>query len=101
MVCYVVPLVVAVAVSVVWGLSRQGAKGFWLSLLLYGGSVFGVVDHVWHGELFLISSNWSADLALGGVITGAMFGAWGFTIGLAKIRPSLAQRTGILRQYKQ
>ena len=101
MVCYVVPLIMAVVLSIGWGLSKKGAQGFWLNLLLYGAAVFGVVDHLWHGELFLISSNWMTDVALGGAITGAIFGAWGLTLGITRIRPTLAHRIGIIKEYKK
>ncbi|MCP8314032.1 MAG: hypothetical protein H3Z53_06635 [archaeon] len=101
MVCYIIPLATAVVLSILWGFSKGGAQGFWLNLSLYGGAVFGVVDHLWHGELFLISPNWFADIALGATITGAIFGVWGLTLGLVKIKPSLAYRTGILRENKK
>jgi len=97
MVCYIIPLATALVLSILWGFSKKGASGFWLNLLLYGGAAFGVVDHLWHGELFLISPNWIADVALGGTITGVIFGAWGLTLGLVKIKPSLAYRTGLFK----
>ncbi len=101
MVCYIVPLATAVVLSALWGFSKKGASGFWLNLFLYGGAAFGVVDHLWHGELFLISPNWVADILLGTVITSVIFGAWGLTLGLVKMKPSLAYRTGILRESKK
>ncbi|WP_309493318.1 hypothetical protein [Candidatus Hecatella orcuttiae] len=74
MVCYIVPLAMAVLLSALWGFSKRGIQGFWLNLMLYGAAFF-VVDHLWHGELFLTSANWVADLALGGIITSVIFGA--------------------------
>ncbi len=94
MVCYIVPLATALVLSILWGFSKKGARGFWINLLLYGGGMFGIVDHLWNGELFLISPNWIIDMALGAVITGAIFGVWGLTLGLARIRPGLAYRMG-------
>lgn len=75
MVCYIIPLAMAVMLSLLWGFSKRGVQVFWLNLLLYGAAMFGVVDHLWRGELFLISANWIADMALGGAITGTVFGA--------------------------
>lgn len=65
------------------------------------GAIFDVVDHLWHDELFLISSNWIADIALGCTITGTVFEAWGLTVGLIKIKPSLAYCTRIIREYRK
>ena len=100
MVCYIVPLAMAVIFSAIWGFSKRGTQGFWLNLMLYGAAMFGVVDHVWHGELFLIS-NLVADLTLGGMITGAVFGAWGITLGISKMKPELANRMGILQTHEK
>ena len=101
MVCYIVPLALAVLVSAILGFSKKGMKGFWLNLMLYGAALFGVVDHAWHGQLFFISSNLVADITLGGAITGAIFGAWGITLGITKMKPLLAQRMGILQMPKK
>jgi len=51
--------------------------------MLYGGALFGIVDHIWHGELFLISGSLAKDLALGGVITAAIFACWGIILALS------------------
>ena len=50
-----------------------------LSMLLYGGAIFGVVDHLWNGELFLFNN--LTDLFLGLTITVSIFviaGIWMF-----------------------
>lgn len=101
MVCYIVPLAVAVITSIFWGSSEKGPSGWWLNLFLYGAALFGVVDHLWNGELLLISEQWHMDLLLGVTITATIFGGWGITLGLAKIRPSLAQRMGILSSEQE
>jgi hypothetical protein len=94
MVCYMVPLAVAMIASVVWAARRRGPAGWWLNLLLYGGAIFGLVDHLWHGELFLISGTFVMDLALGAVITAVIFAGWGISLGIARMNPELARRMG-------
>jgi hypothetical protein len=57
---------------------------FCLMLMFYGGALFGVVDHLWNQELFLISKEWLKDLTLGAVITVVIVAAWGIILSLAK-----------------
>jgi hypothetical protein len=47
-----------------------------LNLLLAGGAVFGIIDHAWNGELFLIGPDIVSDLLLGVAITAAIVGVW-------------------------
>jgi hypothetical protein len=101
MVCYIIPLATALVSTVVWRVQRRGPAGWWLNLLLYGGAIFGVVDHLWNGELFLIGENTAVDLMLGATITAVIFGSWGITFGVAKIYPEWGHRMGFLRQEKK
>jgi hypothetical protein len=95
MVCYLIPLIAAIISSVVWGAKRKGPACLWLVLLLSGSAMFGVVDHLLSGELFLISlETLHMDLFVGGVITATVFGGWGITFGILKTRPELAHRAG-------
>ena len=87
--CYAAPLVGAMVTSVTWSKTKS-VKIWWLNLMFYGGALFGVIDHWWNGELFLISENIAGDLLLGVVITGVIFIAWGATVILSKINPTLA-----------
>lgn len=48
------------------------------------------VDHLWHGELFLISESVVEDLSLGCVITATVFDGWGIILALSKASSSLA-----------
>jgi hypothetical protein len=48
-----------------------------LSLLLWGGAIALVVDHLMNGELFLLSSNLLWDLFVGIGMTVAIFVIWG------------------------
>lgn len=101
MVCYMIPLTAALISTIAWRSRRGGPAGWWLNLLLYGGAIFGVVDHLWNGELFLISGNVSMDLLLGATITLGIFGAWGITLGAARIYPEWGHRMGFLSQDKK
>ncbi len=49
---------------------KRGTHGFWLNIMFLGGALLGVIDHAWHGELFLLGPNLGMNLGLGGVITG-------------------------------
>ena len=87
MVCYVVP---AIAAIVHYGLRKsntswkKSTSHLWLSLLLAGGAIFGMVDHLWNGELFLFGENLLFDLLLGITITIALVVAWFIIIALNK-----------------
>ena len=88
--CYTIPLAASVAVSIVWGV-RKRPEVWWLNLLLWGGALFGIVDHIWYGELFIVTGSLASDLALGGVITAVVFAAWGIALALTRISPTLAR----------
>jgi hypothetical protein len=51
-------------------------KQGWLTMMLGGASVFGVIDHLWNGQLFLVGPNLGWDLMLGTTITGAVAVFW-------------------------
>ena len=94
MVCYIIPLVAAIISSIAWGSRRRGPAGWWLNLLLYGGAMFGLVDHLWNGELLLSGGAPLMDLLLGATITAVIFGGWGITLGIARAYPELGRRMG-------
>lgn len=94
MVCYTIPLVAAIISSIAWGSQRRGPAGWWLNLLLYGGAMFGLVDHLWNGELLLTGGAPLMDLLLGATITAVIFGGWGITLGIARAYPALGRRMG-------
>lgn len=87
MVCYAVPAAAAIIHGIIkrknpeW---KNNEKQRWLSLLLTGGSIFGIVDHLWNGELFLIGKNIFSDIALGFAITLSIFAVWGIYAALHK-----------------
>ena len=101
MVCYTIPLVAAIVSSVVWGAQKRSPAGWWLNLLLYGGALFGVVDHLWNGELFFIGEAPLMDLLLGVTITAVIFGGWGITFAVARAYPDLGHRMGFLEARKR
>ncbi|MEM7820366.1 MAG: hypothetical protein QW227_00265 [Candidatus Aenigmatarchaeota archaeon] len=77
MVCWVVPLMTAIICHVRRMIRHdKGARGFWLNIMLLGGALFGMIDHIWNGELFLIGTNWVMDLVLGSIITGGITVSW-------------------------
>jgi len=92
--CYAVPLAGAVLTSLVWR-RRRKAEVWWLALLFYGGALFGLVDHLWNGELFLISENTASDLFLGVVIALGIVSVWGIIISVSKFNPTLASYAGV------
>ena len=92
MVCYAVPLVGAIICSV-WrahGHEKQ-PKYLWLNLMLMGGAIFGVVDHIWNGELLLIGPNIASDLALGVVITLVIAATWAVVARTGAVVPKPAE----------
>lgn len=87
--CYAAPLIGAVVTSVAWKRTKN-VKLWWLNLMFYGGALFGVVDHLWNGELFLISENIVSDLLLGVMIVAITLIAWRITLAFSKTNPTLA-----------
>ena len=96
MVCYTVPIIAAIVHYILrrnisgW---KKSVHHLWLSLLLAGGAIFGVVDHWWNGELFLIGEEPLLDIMLGVTITGAIFVIWAVIVTLNK--------TGVHKTTKQ
>ncbi len=87
--CYAVPLAGAIVTSAVWS-RKKGVKLWWLTLMFYGGALFGVIDHFWNGELFLISENVISDLLLGAAITAVIFLFWGVMVIYSRTSPTLS-----------
>jgi len=89
MVCYIVPMAAAIA-HVVMRKNiislKEGTHQIWLSLLLAGGAIFGVVDHWWNGELFLFGENILMDIMLGIAITIAIVVIWAVILTLEKTK---------------
>lgn len=94
--CYTIPLAGAVITSVAWGKTKN-VKVWWLTLMFYGGALFGAIDHFWNGELFLISENIISDLLLGVTITAIILASWGLMVILSKVSPTLANYTDLKR----
>ncbi|MEN3013543.1 MAG: hypothetical protein ABDH23_02870 [Endomicrobiia bacterium] len=79
--CYLVPTAAAIVTTFV---KKKNQSMKWLTLMFYGGAIFGIVDHWWNGELFLVSPDWLKDMLLGVVITAAILLVWAFIVLLAK-----------------
>jgi len=80
MVCYAVPTAAAVLLHAIRGNKpswKNNQKYKSLNLLLFGGTIFGVVDHLWNGELFLVGPNILSDISLGFAITATIIVSWG------------------------
>jgi len=86
--CYIVPTIGAITTTFIWR-KKKTLRFFWLVLMFYGGSLFGITDHLWNRELFLISENWIKDLSLGIVITAVIVLTWAMILVLAKRNSSL------------
>ena len=86
--CYLGPTTAAIVTTFMWK-TKKTLRLFWLMLMFYGGALFGVIDHLWNGELFLVSKEWVKDLSLGVVITVGIILAWAGVLALAKRNPSL------------
>ena len=86
--CYLGPTTAAIVTTFMWK-SKKTINLFWLMLMFYGGALFGVIDHLWNGELFLVSENWIKDALLGVVITAGIILAWKGIIFLVKRTPEL------------
>ncbi|MBU0953103.1 MAG: hypothetical protein KKA90_01625 [Nanoarchaeota archaeon] len=102
MACWVVPLL-AMLIGVIGRKTtgRKDAQGFWLTIMLLGGALFGIIDHLWYGELLLIGPAWMLDLTLGGVITTGIITSWGVIVFKPKIHDSLrglSYHLGILKK---
>ena len=83
MVCYAIPTVAAIIHHV----TRKNIVGWktsihqlWLTLLLVGGAIFGIVDHLINGELFLIGEDIGFDLLLGVTITIVTIAVWAIIV---------------------
>ena len=96
MVCYAIPTVAAL---IHYGMRKKvpgwktNTHHLWLGLLLAGGALFGIVDHLWNGELFLIGKNIVSDLLLGTTITIVIFVAWAVVVLLEKAKIKNAEKT--------
>jgi hypothetical protein len=92
--CYTFPVAGAIVTSALWGKTKN-IKILWLNLLFWGGAIFGVIDHFWNGELFLISKNILGDLMLGVTITVAIIVCWGIMVAMSRANPTLSQYTKV------
>ncbi len=88
--CYAGPVIGAFITSFLWKKTKS-VRLFWLNLLFWGGALFGVIDHLWNGELFLISENIGMDFLLGGVITVSILIVWRVMLLVGKKHPALSR----------
>lgn len=96
MVCYTIPL----AASIIHAVSRKKISSWrnnihhmWLNLLFVGGAIFGIVDHIWNGELLLIGENIGSDILLGLTISVIIYFAWIIIVALDKSSKKINAKT--------
>ncbi len=101
MVCYAVPLVATVITYLGRRVKhRKDVNFFWLNLMFLGGALFGGIDHLWNGELFLMGPNFMMDIALGFTITGGIIASWSLIIYKERLTNLLfSNKVGILRRW--
>ena len=87
MVCYIIPTIATIIEFI--RNRKKGQRNYQLNLMFLGSALFGIIDHLWNGELFLISANWMMDIALGFAITGLTIGSWGVIMSAPKIINSI------------
>ncbi len=95
MVCYAIPTTAAILHHFMRGRMpswKNSQKHKSLNLLLLGGAIFGVVDHLWNGELFLVGPNILSDILLGFAITLTIIGAWAVMVRLEETSQKSASK---------
>lgn len=95
MTCYIVPAVAAVVLYFLRGKipsMRDNTHYVWLNLLFVGGAIFGVIDHLWNGELFMMGEKPLLDLALGVTITLVILVSWKFFVVYDKLSKNNANK---------
>ncbi|MCK5022534.1 MAG: hypothetical protein KAS04_00030 [Candidatus Aenigmarchaeota archaeon] len=100
--CFVVPLVATIVIGLRRKTShkKKTVEGFWLSIMMAGASIFGLIDHAWNGELFMLSSNLVADISLGFTITTGVFIGWLFIVHRERLSghlPFIERKTGLYK----
>ena len=96
MACYAVPTGAAIAHYIMRKKRPELKKSvhhLWLNLLFAGGAIFGLVDHLWNGELFLLGEHLVWDLMLGVTITVAIVIVWVIVISLDKSEATTPSKT--------
>ena len=79
MVCYIIPTLAAAIHFMLrkrvysW---QKSVEHKWLTLLLLGGSTFGIIDHIWNREFFLLGEHILQDIMLGFTITIVLVTLW-------------------------
>lgn len=81
--CYTIPLTAAIITAITKKKIKTPYSN-WLNLMLWGGSIMLVIDHLLNGELFLIGKNIGKDLLVGVAMTAMTFLAWGAMIFVHK-----------------
>jgi len=90
--CYTIPVGAAIITLVTKKKIKTKTPYLsWLNLLLWGGAIMLVVDHIWNGELLLVGENIIKDLLLGITMTVVVFVVWGIMVFIHKSKISLSK----------
>lgn len=90
--CYSVP----VAAAIITFITKKKIKTKtpylnWLNLLLWGGAIMLVVDHLWNEELFFVGKDIGKDLMLGVAMTTITFIVLGIMVYIHKNKIATVQ----------
>ena len=84
--CYTVPAAAALIQFVFRRKNKfLGEQARYLNQLYTGGALFGIIDHIWNGDLFLFSVS---DFLLGITITLGMTFTWWISTKIASQKSS-------------
>ncbi|MEW6070570.1 MAG: hypothetical protein AB1485_08135 [Candidatus Thermoplasmatota archaeon] len=89
MVCYIIPTSAAILHYILRkGLSewRKSNYLYWLNILLLEGLFSALQDHLWNGDLFLITEEPIKDIMLGIAITIVIFVVWAVIVAIDKAK---------------
>ncbi len=90
--CFIEPTAGAIVTTLIWNRTKDSKIGR-LNLLFWGGALFGLIDHFWNGELFVVPKNLISDLWLGAVITVSILVVWKVMLSAEKTKPEIFAKT--------
>jgi hypothetical protein len=111
MACFIVPMVLAILVTVLQGTARNLSEKLKLSLLnalLWGGVILLAIEHIWHGEItpwppFLTAMATPADIPImlhematvGTAMSAAVVLTWATTLTITRLMLKTTELKGM------